>query len=235
MRCKSFKQKIILYQYDELVDKEKIALEAHIKECSECAEDFAYTKKVFRVLENTRSDALPESDWEKSWKNIDSHIQHEPRSKRRFALFPRWVYAAAVVLLIFIVGVTTGRFWLSSEGGPAAGTTISQAYVEQSLQNHLEDLRPVLVEYANYTAEERGEETVVMDKEVARSLLIQNLLLRKVVAKTNPSLLPFLDDVDIVLKEISNLRSDDRQTPTLIKDLIREKEILFKMEIIKTL
>ncbi len=74
-----------------------------------------------------------------------------------------------------------------------------------------------------------------MDKKVARSLLIQNLLLRNIVAKTDPSLLPFLDDVDIVLKEISNLETDDKQTPALIKDLIHDREILFKMEIIKTL
>lgn len=226
---------MILLLYGELEDRKRIELEDHLKGCPDCVEDFAYTKRVFRVLDDSRSECLPETDWEKSWRNIDSHIKLSPRSRRRPALVPRWVYAATAVLFIFIVGVVIGRFWPASTGDPSAQPSVSQAYVDQSLQQYLEDLRPILVEYANYTPEEKGEETIVMDKRVAHSLLIQNLLLRNVVAKTNSSLLPFLDDVDIVLKEISNLDIDDKQTPSLIKDLIREREILFKMEIIKTL
>ncbi len=235
MKCKSFKEKIILHQCGELEDKERITLAAHLEECPECAKDFAYTKKVFRVLEDTRAETLPETDWEKSWQSIDAQIPPKPRSAKRIFLIPRLAYAAAAVLIIFIVGIITGRFWLPSKAPSPAGTTASQAYVEQSLQQYLEDLRPVLVEYANYTPEEKGQETIVMDKKVAHSLLIQNLLLRNIVAKTNPTLLPFLDDVDIVLKEISNLETDDKQTPAFIKDLIHDREILFKMEIIKTL
>jgi len=57
--------------------------------------------------------------------------------------------------------------------------------------------------------------------------------LKSIVAKTDPTLVQFLDDVDIVLKEISNLKKEDRQTPSLIKELIHEREILFKMEILQ--
>ena len=91
----------------------------------------------------------------------------------------------------------------------------------------------MLVEYANYTSSEKGEETILMDKEMARNLLIQNILLKSIVAKTDPTLVQLLDDVDIVLKEISNLKKEDRQTPSLIKELIQEREILFKMEVLQ--
>jgi len=226
---------MVLLLYGELKDRERIALEDHLEECRECAQDFAYTQKVFQVLEDTQGETLPATDWEKTWQSIDSRIPAKPHPGKNFFFFPRLAYAAAAVLFIFIVGFITGRFWFKSTEGPSAKPTISPAYVEQSLQHYLEDLRPVLVEYANYTPEEKSEETIVMDKRAARSLLIQNLLLRNIVAKTDPSLLPFLDDVDIVLKEISNLETDDKQTPTLIKDLIHDRDILFKMEIIKTL
>lgn len=72
-----------------------------------------------------------------------------------------------------------------------------------------------------------------MDKEVARNLIIQNILLRRIVAEKNPTALQFLEDVDIVLKEIANLKSGDQQTPSLIKELIEQRGILFKMEIFK--
>ncbi len=91
----------------------------------------------------------------------------------------------------------------------------------------------MLVEYANYTSSEKGEEAILVDKEIARNLLIQNILLKSIVAKTDPTLVQLLDDVDIVLKEISNLKKEDRQTPSLIKELIQEREILFKMEILQ--
>lgn len=235
MRCKSFREKIILYQYGELEDKDRIALEAHLAECPECAEDFAYTQRVFRVIEETQTDPAPAADWEKSWQRIDSRLLPEPRARKKITPFPLWIYATAAVLFIFVIGFISGRFWFPSGGGPAPGKRASHAYVEQSLQDYLEDLRPVLVEYANYSPEEKSEETIVLDRRAARSLLIQNLLLRNIIAKTDPSLLPFLDDVDIVLKEISNLEADDRKTPSLIKDLIHDREMLFKMEIIKTL
>ncbi len=235
MKCKNFKEQIILLHYNELGDKERVGLEGHIKECPDCAEDFAYTKKVFQILAKTRVETMPEADWKKSWQRIDSHIQQKPQSKKKFFLFPRWTYATVVVLIIFIAGVIIGRFWLASAGGPTIGLKVSQAYVDQSLQKYLEDLGPVMVEYANYSPTEKSEGTIVMDKRVARSLLLQNLLLRNIIAKTQPSLLSFLDDVDLVLKEISNLDSDDTRTPFLIRDLIHEREILFKMEILKTL
>jgi len=235
MKCKNFKEKIILLLYNELGDQERMELEEHIKECPECAVDFAYTKKVFQALAETRDETMPEANWEKSWQRIDSHTQQKLQPKKKFFLFHRWAYATAAVLFIFIAGLIIGRFWLTSAEGPTIGPKVSQAYVEQSLQKYLEDIGPVLVEYANYSPAEKSEATIVMDKRVARSLLLQNLLLRNIIAKTHPSLLPFLDDVDLVLKEISNLNSDDTRTPSLIKDLIHDRDILFKMEILKTL
>jgi hypothetical protein len=92
-----------------------------------------------------------------------------------------------------------------------------------------------LIEYANYTSSEKGEESIVMDKEVARNLILQNFLLKRMVAKTNPSAAQLLEDVDLVLREIANLRKEDKQTPSLIKDLIHQRGILFKIGIQKTI
>jgi hypothetical protein len=47
--------------------------------------------------------------------------------------------------------------------------------------------------------------------------------------------MPFLEDLDIILQELSNIRKGDELTPSMIKELIHEREILFKMEIIQTM
>jgi hypothetical protein len=235
MRCKKFRQKIVLYFYNELKDKEKTELESHIQECSRCAQEFAQTKKVFTILDETRKQDIPEADWEKNWDTIDSHIRQKPTTQKKYIPFPRWAYAGAALLFILVVGIFIGKFWLPSSGKFSGAPTVSQAYIEHTLKQHLEELKPILIEYANYSASENERDTVVMDKRVAHSLLVQNLLLRNIVGDSHPTLIQLLDDVDLVLKEIANLKKEDKQTPSLVKDLIHEREIIFKVEVLKTL
>lgn len=235
MKCKKFKEKIALYFYDELNEGEKAELMTHIKECPGCTQEFVRTRKVFAILDETRQEDIPEANWEKSWETIDSHSGQKPEAKKNYHLFHRWAYAGAALVFILVLGILIGRFWLPSPEKPSGQPAVFQSYVEHTLKQHLEELKPVLIEYANYSSSEKGEETIVMDKKVAQNLLVQNLLLRSIVTKSDPALVPFLDDVDLVLKEIANLERDDKQTPSLIKDLIHEREIIFKMEVLQTL
>ena len=230
MKCKKYEEQIILHLYGELDEKERAELENHINECPECSRDFAYTKKVFKALDKIKQE-IPEANWEKCWREIDTGAHKKPRLQKSSFFFPRWVYAAAALLLVFVLGAIIGRFLFFPGQQAPDEQALSPSSIQFTLQEYFEELKPVLVEYANYTSSEKGEETILMDKEMARNLLIQNILLKSIVAKTDPTLVQLLDDVDIVLKEISNLKKEDRQTPALIKELIHEREILFKMEI----
>lgn len=232
MKCKKHEEKIILYLYGELGESERAELEEHIKECPVCSRDLAYTKKVLKLLDEVKEE-IPEANWQKCWKEIDSGIGEKFSKKKTLFALPQWAYAAAALVIIFAAGIIIGRFWFFSGQKPATQTAASQSAIEIQLKEYIQDLKPILVEYANYTPVERGEGTVTMDREIARRLLVQNILLRKIVTETNPSLLQFLEDVDVVLKEIANLKKDDKQTPPLIKELIDQKEILFKMEILQ--
>lgn len=234
MKCKKYEEKIILYLYGELSDKQKADLQSHIQECSACAQDLEYTKKVFKALDDSKEEA-PQADWEKSWREISSTNQVQTREKKSFLLTQKWVYAGAALLVVFILGALIGRFWFfpvkeSPFRSGAAPTAMNPALIE-----YMDDLKPILIEYANYTSSEGTEEAMLIDKDTLRSLLVQNLLLKDIIAKSNPSLLPLLDDLDLVLKELSNMKRGDKQTPSLIKELIQEREILFKMEIFQSM
>lgn len=234
MKCKKYEEKLILYLYGELDEKERAEIENHINECPECSRDVAYTKKVFKALDKSEEE-IPEANWEKCWRKIDAGVYKKPSMKKSFFLFPRWTYAAAALLLVFVLGAIIARFLFFSGQQAPDEQALSASSIQFTLQEYFEELKPMLVEYANYTSSEKGEETILMDKEIARGLLIQNILLKSIVAKADPTLVQLLDDVDIVLKEISNLKKEDRQTPALIKELIQEREILFKMEILQTI
>ena len=153
-----------------------------------------------------------------------------------------WVGVMAHKLRSFltILGIVIGRFWLSSDSEKIAvaegrQTSVSPDYVRQSLNDHFEDLKPLLVAYANYSSEGNGDEPVSLDRDIVESLLIQNYLLKKIVAGSNPSAQQILEDLDLVLREIKNRRSEDTSSPSLIKSLIRERDILFHMDVLETI
>ena len=232
MKCKEYEEKIILHLYGELDEKERAELENHINECPECFRDFAYTREVFKALDKSK-EKIPEANWEKCWREIDAGAHKKPALQKSSFLFPRWAYAAAALLLVFVLGAIIGRFLFFPGQQAQDEQGLSPGSIQFTLQEYFEELKPVLVEYANYTSSEKGEETILMDREIARNLLIQNILLKSIVAKTDPTLVQLFDDVDLVLKEISNLKKEDKQTPSFIKELIHEREILFKMEILQ--
>jgi len=232
MKCKKFKEKIILHLYGELNEKEGAELENHIKKCTECSQDFLYTKKVFKALDDAKEEE-PEADWEKCWQGIDTHVPEKTRRKRSPFLSPQWVYAAATLLIVFVLGAIFGRYLFFPAQESSLQPVISQNSMDLALKEYFEEIKPILIEYANYTSSNGEETTIVLDKEVVNNLLIQNFLLKDIITKTNPSLVPFMEDLDIVLREVSNLKRGDIQTPSLIKELIHEREILFKMEILQ--
>lgn len=235
MACKKYKEKIVLHLYGELSEEEAKALTEHMAECAECADEFAYTKKVFHVLDETKIENVPEANWEKCWNTIDVGIQGKGRKKKSFFLFPKWVYASAALLIVFAVGFFFGRLALFQppDSSPAL-LEGSQSAMYPTIQEHFENLKPVLVEYANYTASP-GDGTITIDKKFVRGLIIQNILLKRMIAEEDPSLKEILEDVDLVLREIANQEGDDADALAMIKALIQERGILYELEVSKTI
>jgi len=231
MKCRKFKENFILYFYEELSQKEKESLQKHLSVCSDCAHEFEETGKVFHLLNVAKTEHVPEASWEKCWSEIDVHLHKKKRFQARSGFYRRWAYAAAALLLVFIIGIGIGRFWLRTSVSPAFEGVVSQYALQLSLQEHLENLKPVLVEYANYSAPQNGRGPILVDRGVIQNLLIQNYLLKKVIADSDPSAIPLLEDLDLVLREIVNQKPKDSQAPSLIKELIDQRGILFRLEI----
>ena len=111
MRCKKFKEKIILDLYGELSEEEKADLESHLQECAECSRDLEYTRKVFQAVEYSKRAEIPVANWERAWEGISSTVKEKPKRQISFLLFPKWAYAAAGVVLVFALGIIIGSLW----------------------------------------------------------------------------------------------------------------------------
>ncbi len=234
MACKKFKEKIILNLYGELGEEETKKLMEHVKVCAECAEDFEYTQKVFHVLDETKTEKVPEANWEKCWNMIDEEIHRKERKEKRFLLFPKWAYVSAALIIVFGVGLFIGRLVFQPVQSTSTATESTPSALYPSIQEHFESLKPVLIEYANYTSSAE-DGSITVDKDLIRNLIIQNILLKRMIAEKNPSVKQLLEDVDLVLREIANHEEEDPDSLSMIKELIQETGILFELEVSKTI
>jgi len=233
MNCNKIRENIVLDLYGELSSKEKAELEHHISTCAECAKDQLYSKDVFQALEEAKIEDIPEPTWDSNWGKINESIQDNPTPRPKFGLSPKWAYAAAGVSLVFALGIFTGRFWLPQKQEGPISAELSQEYIKRTLSQHFDNIKPVLVEMANYTAQENGNGTILVDKKILKDLIIQNILLKSLISGEDPTAFQILEDVDLVLRELANIDEGDSGTKSMIKELIDERKILVNMSILQ--
>jgi hypothetical protein len=101
---------------------------------------------------------------------------------------------------------------------------------------HFDNLTPLLIDYSNYTSEERedtAEETILVEKNTVKKLLIENQLLKRLVAKAdNISVKQLMDELELILLEISNSNGDKDEIRRAVQQLIKDNDILFKMKVL---
>lgn len=229
MTCRRFKKEILMEIYGELRDKKRRSLDAHLSHCPSCREELEMTREVLDSLDRTRPEAVPEADWERSWRAVETGLGPSRRAPRFLASVPRWAYASLAVAALFVLGLAVGRYWWPSRPvGPitARTETLSAAAVQTLLARYREDITPVLLDYANDGSGQDRRSDLLSDRRIAASLLVQNMLLKRALAQKDPALAELFDDLGMILTEISNLKNQDTATPASLRDVINQRQVL---------
>jgi len=232
MTCRRFKKDMLMDIYGELDDKERRKVEDHLARCPSCRKEFETTRNVLASLDRVPPEAVPEADWERSWKTIEAGLEPARRSRRFLAVAPRWAFAPLALAALFILGIVVGRYGLPSRARASLqikAATISPAAIQTLLSRYFEDVTPVLLDYTHDGRSQGREEDLLNDRQVAASLLVQNMLLKRALARKDPTLADLFDDLGTILTEISNLKSEDRATPASLNNVIKERQILPRM------
>jgi hypothetical protein len=243
MNCNKARELMVLDHYGEAGEAGKARLDAHLRECAACAAERAETGRLFALIDEHEPEEAPVPDWEKAWRGVQKRMSGRRAARRETDLAPgwRWAIAGAALALVLVAGIFIGRFGLA----PAPGSGISVAApaartnggspngIRPAFNSYLDDLKPILLDYAHYVPGEKAESRVLVDESALRALMIQNILLKRKLVEKDPAAADLLDDLDLVLKEIVNRNSQNAKSPAEIRDLIEKRDILFKMQILK--
>ena len=237
--CHKCEKMLGLYVYGELPEKDKHTLESHVKTCAACAAQLTRYRQTFEIIQ-THQPPTPIPDWEDSWLAIRQNMimsrrQQERRQRVYFPVLPvlKWAGALAATLVIFTVGLLVGLKLKS--GAPAPNDPkVASFILVQEFQEHIENIKPVLIEYANYWRRAESPPDLPVEKARVLDLLKQNqLLLCRIPGDNNRQMQQLLNELNSILTQIALLSWEDPESLDHIKQMIRKKGLLFKMEALR--
>lgn len=144
----------------------------------------------------------------------------------------RWVLAPAAFAAFLFLGIFLGKYVLVSPHSPAKEHLQSKQYLEAVMTEYLEEITPLIINYANYKTSQRDERFLLLDRRKTEDLAFQTRFLRNQtgMAEKHQELELLLEDLDILLTEILNQDMSDSRKMELIKDTIRSQDLLFKIK-----
>lgn len=251
MKCKHARRAIVLDHYKELDPAGKARLEAHLLACEACAADRDETAAVLNLVSAQSRAEVPAFDAEKAWRAVRKEINGPaPVRVRSLPAWRRFAPAAAGLVVVLITGILIGRFALKNgpQPGPAPIQAAGNAAVDIAaspsalpvdsvrpiLASHLDDMRPVILDFANSVSAGVPGRQVEIEERLLRGLLLQNVILRRALNGSDPAATELLEDLDLVLKEIINRKGPGGASPAQVRSLIDDRGILFRMQILKT-
>lgn len=230
MTCRRFKKDMLLEVYGELDARKRRGLEAHLETCDSCRRELETTRRVLASVDDAQPGPAPEADWDRSWKAIEATLvtRPAPALRPRRASLPRWAFAPLALAALFVLGVFVGRYALPGRTGREATRTakLSPAAVETLLGRYFDSVLPVLLDYSNDGTSPVKAGALRADQKEAVSLRVENMLLRRALARKNPQLADLFDDLDMILTDISHLRPNDTTTTASLKETINRRQVL---------
>ena len=267
--CRQFKRLMVdvLYDYEELSEQDKNAFHAHLSSCPGCALEYEEMTSALNVMDQRRAPEMGDDYWDSYMVNLQEKISvaaeeekprhSEPANQVHYNIIPlhpgkrvwRWALYPVAATILVLIGIAIGRYlYLPTPVPPVTGEQLLSSAgtpgreISPAVREHFDNLRPMLIDYANYSPGENGkgsEGFVMVDKNILQKMALQNYLLKKIAAReNNAALKQVLEELELILLEISNtdpaenrIPGSRKETIQRVQDILSENDLLFKMEI----
>ena len=267
INCKNFKDVVVdvLYNYDQLSEEDKHLFHAHLTTCPACAGEYEEMVGVLALMDQRDKPEMGEEFWDSYYPRLlekmkESEEKEKNKIKNKIWLWLkkwwenfkfdiqrlRWMFYPAAALLLVVLGIVIGRDVflppVPEKGEELISSAVStELKISPVVAEHLESLRPLLIDCANYNAQEAGggEDFVLTDKKTLKKLALQNLLLKRIAARGNNVVLTqVLEELELILLELSNPEPGEsngdiagKETIGRVREILKKNDTLFKMKI----
>lgn len=233
MNCEESKNLMTVSVYGKLTLSEKAKLDEHLRECQKCARIYEKSAQLSQQFDKKEDIPLPNK--EKSWQIISTKAFQRKRGWKVFFPYKKLALAASALVVVFILGFIVGKqFFFPGSDKIQPESTALRGY-DSPIQRYAENLELILVSFMNRTDAQRQEEISEVEKKVIKDILVQTRLLKYLVSqRDDPYLQQLLEDVELIMIGISNLKPQDQDSADQLTRLIRENEIKFKLKTLIT-
>jgi hypothetical protein len=236
MNCQDFHDLIVVGFHGRLSAEQKIEIDGHRSACAECAALYERFEDLLDLQAKAldKAASVPAPDWDASWAAIaERSLPERSPFLRFFVRVPRWIPAAAGIVLVFVLGYVAGREILvdSVVSRPEiAGLPASDRGPSLLFANYADSLKPVLTSFLNRGDVVPPEELRALEREIAHDMLSRTRILRELAAASGDAeLADLLVDLEFVLTSLANLSRGDEASAALLERMIREKDVPLRL------
>jgi hypothetical protein len=241
MDCRDALDLITAAVFGRLSPSQRQELEAHLAACAECSRRYRKILPLMHLQPDVEHDEIPDPDLERSWEIIaERSLRRDPgwRSRLLFSRYrtppvPKWVLAAASLLVVFVLGYFAGRSLLSPGSGPGRDnlTALRAGTSFASLEDYAESLQPVLINFLNRDGVDTPAEIRALEHRLIGDILVRTRLLKSLAASNDETeLMELLQDLEFILISMENLRPEDRDSARHLARLIRESHVPLRLQ-----
>jgi hypothetical protein len=167
--------------------------------------------------------------------------------RRRAFQVPRWAYGAAGILFFVTLGIFIGRTFFRPSVAPAGLTRATAPGEQPALEtvqasplladraaHYLKRSRVLLLAVVNSdpSAEGAFSLNLPLQKKTSEKLALEAAVLRKELGSSDRRLERLISDLEMILLQIANLKSDsDISAVEIIKAGVESRDILFKINL----
>ena len=261
-KCRAGQKLIPEALYGELDMKTQEKLDRHLSSCRECSELYRKISETLRIMDEKPAPDPGPNFWDGYWDRLERRMAREagariqevraagpPPGRRRTRLVPRWAFGAAGAVLLFAAGIFIGRTFFRptadlarsaaiSKSSPAAGLSVTPAAAVAPLaaraSRYLDRSKVLLLAVVNYDpqASDLFSLNLPLQKKTSEELVKEAAVLKKELRASDRRLERLISDLEIILIQIANLKSEtDLSAVEIIKSGIESKDVLFKINL----
>jgi len=228
MNCHDFQNTMVINIFGKLTSSEKNELEGHLRECRKCTRFYQKYKSVVGITETIEEPPLP--DWGNSWSRISDRTFKKKPVKPIFLPSPKFAIAGAALVIVFVIGFLTGRQYFQRHSHEYTFLSEADHRKLSPIQSYAESAELFLIDFINRSRQTKEKEIVKFEEQIISAMLIQTQLLKFVISQHDePYQQDLLEDLELLLVSMSNLRPGDKDAAYQLHQFIREEELLSRL------